>query len=114
MWKTEPTTHGLTGFQHLRDAHIAVMGATQPATLTITVDGVNYNYTIAANGGAYQKPEIDLTAIKGKWFQYMVSCAVPVRVFKTHCELRVKSWGSEGAYQVVNPFGDASRDGARI
>lgn len=117
-WKTQPTTHDLSGYQHLRDGYLAYM-STDPVTLVISVDGVDYTYTFAGTGGitgsSYAKIYFPMVAAKGRWFTYTLTSASAFRVFLRDTEIRVKPWGSGESYAVVRPFGDISREsGARI
>lgn len=113
-WKTQVTTHDLSGFQHVRMAYIAHQ-ATANLTLNVRCDGVDHNFTIAHNAGAWKKSRLDLPPIKGKLFEYSVTSTADFRLHKRDCEVWVKAWGDPGTYKIVNPFGGPSRaDGARI
>ncbi len=119
-WQTQPTTHDLQGYQHLRDGYLAYM-AEWYITLTITVDGRDYTYTFPPTGSvvgqAYAKIYFPMVATKGRWFSYKLTSTLPFRVFLRDTELRVKEWGSGQSYSIIKPFGDVSRGelgGARI
>lgn len=114
-WITQETTHDFRGYWHHRDAYVAMMSE-DDATLTITVDGTPFQYTVPAGvAGAYVKPYLPLQPMKGKYATYKLSSASGVRLFQRDLEVRVKDWGSTGPYQVKMPFGDLSRlQGARI
>lgn len=113
-WITQPTTHDLNGYQHVRDGFLAY-AATQPVTLTLLVDGVPQAYSFPATGGAYAKAYVSLIAVKGRYVQYMVESSEGCQVYQKDTEFRVKQWGDGGAYVTARPFGDVSRvSGARI
>ncbi len=120
VWETQGTTHGIPGFQHLRDGYISLISS-GVVTLTINIDGVDYVQTIPSTAGVHSKPYVVLRPIKGKQFVYKLTAATGFRLFQRDCEVRVKGWGQTGprggpgAYRIVNPFGDVHREqGARI
>jgi hypothetical protein len=108
-WITQETTHGLTGVQHLRDAYVELISSAD-VTFTIDVDDEEVispqSYTISSTGGARRKIYVPLGILKGKIFNYYLSSANAFRLFASGSEVRVKSWGSTGGYEVVRPFGD--------
>jgi hypothetical protein len=109
---SQPTTHDLNSWQHLRDGFIAHR-ATTDITLQVIVDGVPYSYTIPHNSGNYQKSYLIFQPIKGKSFQYKLTSSAGFRLYQKDCEMRVKPWN--GDYQNIKPFGEISRlAGARI
>lgn len=118
-WQTQGTSHDIAGWQFLKDGYIAHI-STADLTLTITVDGVDFVYTIPNSGNVYKKDYILFAlnalgrALKGKLFTYRVESTEPFRLFLRDCEVRVHAW-SGGDYVVKQPFGDISRIyGARI
>jgi len=113
-WITQGTSHGIRGYQHVRAAYIALQ-STATVTLTVTVDGTAYTYSIASTGGAYQKIYVPMQAVKGKLFSYSLTSSANFRVFKGDCEVYVKAWDSPSGYAIVNPFGGPHFDsGATI
>lgn len=114
VWETQATTHDLPGFQHLRDGYISLI-STDTVTLTITVDGVPFIYTIASTAGAHRKTYLVFQRMKGKEFVYRLASPAGFRLFVRDSEVRLKTWGSESGYTVQQPFGDVHREfGARI
>ena len=114
IWETQGTVHDLPGFQHLRDAYISLISPAD-VILTTTIDGANHTFTVPSTAGAHRKVYVTLKPVKGKQFVYKLTSAAAFRLFKRDCEVRVKSWGSDGPYAIVNPFGDIHREsGARI
>ncbi len=118
-WQTQGTSHDMAGWQFLKDGYIAHISFAD-LTLTITVDGVNFVYTIPNSGGVYKKDYLLFAlntlgkALKGKLFTYRVESTQDFRLFVRDCEVRVHSWAG-GDYVVKQPFGDLSRIyGARI
>jgi hypothetical protein len=118
-WETQETTHGMAGWQFLKDGYLAYMGG--GFKLIITVDGVEYSYIYPGSGGpatyakVYKLFTINTTnnrMLKGKVFKYRTEGMV--RLFKKDCEFRVHSWTGDG-YQIVRPFGgDSFVSGAEI
>lgn len=116
-WTTQPTTHDLSGFMHVRELQIALM-STSTVTITIQADNVALPaITIPSTGGAYQKVHLLLppNPNKAKSYIYSFTSTVGFRLFKRDIEVKVKQWGSTGGYIPFNPFGGQSRaDGAAI
>lgn len=116
-WWTQPTTHDLVGFQHLRPFMYLAYESADIVTLVITADAQTFTYTLPATGaGVYKKSFLPLQVMKGKQFSYRVTSPSGVRLYINDCELGLREWGSAGGYQRVRPFGDVSRNdlGARI
>jgi hypothetical protein len=118
-WITQGTSHDIAGWQFLKDGYIAHISTTD-LTFTITVDGVDFIYTIPNSGGIYKKDYLLFAfnalgkALKGKLFTYKVESTSDFRLFVRDCEVRVHPWAG-GDYVVKQPFGDLSRIyGARI
>lgn len=113
-WVTQETTYDLQGFLHHRDAYVAAVSSAA-ITWNITVDGTAHTYTIPSTASAYLKQYVVLQPMKGKYAKHSLTSPSPFRLFLKDCEVRVKSWGDPGPYQVKLPFGDFSRQiGARI
>ena len=120
-WVTQATTHDFQGFLHAKEAYIALRSSAT-VTLTVTIDGTAYTYTIPSTSGNHRKNFVQLQAIKGKLFQYSLTSAQGFRLYQKDCAVSVKSWGKQSvwglaslAYTTVNPFGDVSRQqGAAI
>jgi hypothetical protein len=118
-WITQPTTHDLDGWQHIRDGFLPIMAAS-PVTLLIIDDTgapLGGGITIPASGGpaVFAKQYWVPVANKSRAYQYSATSAAGFRVFQKDLEVRVKAWGSTGPYRLMRPFGDASREsGARI
>lgn len=121
-WKTQGTDHDMAGYQFLKDGFIAHR-STADLTLTITVDGSVFVYTIPNSGGVYRKTYILFAlantglALKGKLFTYQLRSTnvnVPFQLYQKDSEIRVHAW-SGGGYSVKLPFGDVSRiSGAKL
>jgi len=108
LWQTQPTTHDFQGFGHVYRAQIAHR-STADVTMTVTIDGVDYEYTIPNSNGEYEKTYVTLQAIKGKWFAYRFESTEGVRVYKRDCVVELKAWADVAAYQSGTPFGSLSR-----
>lgn len=114
IWETQPTTHDFQAFGHLYRAQIAHRSTTD-ITMAVTIDGVDYEYSIPNSGGDYRKTYVTLQAIKGKSFQYTFESSEGYRIYKRDCVVECKSWADIAAYQSATPFGSLSRlDGANI
>lgn len=99
------TTHGMTGWQHVRDVYISLI-STEAVTLTINVDGTDFSYTIPSTGGIRKKQYVQCQPSKGKVFTYSLDCPSDFRLFGNECEVRAKSWNSALGYQLISPFQD--------
>jgi hypothetical protein len=113
-WVTQSVSHGLQGYQFMRDGYITLLSTTT-VTLTITVDGTAFSYTIASTAGAVRKIYVPFQVMKGKSWAYSLTATAGLRVYKSACEVRVKQWGGNAPFQSVNPFGGLHAvDGAAI
>ena len=118
LWKSEPasvthweareTSHGLIGFQHLRDMNIAIR-STAAVILTLTLDGVTVQtYTLASTAGLRQKVYVPMHANKFKLVRYSLDSSDPAlgfRIYQSDLEVRTKPWVTQLGYTVVKPFG---------
>lgn len=114
FWQTQPTSHGLTGFQHLRSAQLAIE-ATSEVLMTITFDGVERSVTVNSTGGELKKRYVILPVMKAKIYSYRLESNEGFRLYVKDCEVKVKQWDSAEEYQTAHPFGGESyRVGALI
>lgn len=103
-WEFPDTTHGILGWQHLRDGYICLR-STADVTLTITVDGVDMlPLTLASTGNEKRKVYFKAYATKGKVFRYRLDSAADFRLYGEDCELNIKSWNTSKGYQAISPF----------
>lgn len=103
-WEFPDTTHGLLGWQHLRDGYICLR-STGTVTLTITVDGVDMlPITLSSTGNEKRKVYFKAYATKGKVFRYRLDSATDFRLYGEDCELNIKSWNTSKGYQAISPF----------
>jgi hypothetical protein len=113
MWRMEEeairhwqfiTTHGMSGWQHVRDMYISLI-SNDTVTLTVNVDGVDQpTYAIASTGGLQLKRYVQLAPNKGKIFKYTLDCPSDFRLFGNECAVRAKSWNTNLGYALVAPF----------
>jgi hypothetical protein len=107
-WQSEFTSHGLLGWQHVRELNIAHI-STEDLQLTIVPDvGDPIIVEVPNSNGLQVKTKVTVFANKAKLFSYRLSSSVPFRVFEPDIEVKVKQWGSEGQYEIVKPFGGPS------
>ena len=116
-WQSEFTSHGLKGWQHLREMNIAY-ASTTALTLTI-VFGPEANLapivlTIPSSGGLQTKYKTPIPANKFKVVSYRLSSSAPFYVWAKEMEAKVKSWGSSGPYEIVTPIGGPEQLGAEV
>jgi len=105
QWTTQPTTHGFTAYQHVRQMRLSY-SAPQPVSFVLTVDGVATGpYTLPATSGGFAKTIINLGAWKGLVFTYSLTSAAEFAVWSNGIEVLVKEWGSSGPYRNVPLIG---------
>jgi len=121
LWRTEPaavthweareTSHGQIGWQHLRDANIAIR-STSAVVLTLTFDStVTQTYTLPSTVGARQKLYVPFHANKFKLVRYSLDSSDPTqpfRLYSSDLEVRVKPWVTQLGYTIVKPVGEES------
>ena len=114
FYQTQPTSHGLVGFQHLRSAQIAIE-ATSEVLMTVNFDGVERSVTVNSTKGELLKRYVILPVMKAKVFSYRLESEEGFRLYVKDCEVKVKQWDSAEEYQTAKPFGGESfRVGALI
>jgi hypothetical protein len=111
-WITQPTSHGLPGYQHCRQMLFAYNAPSQ-VIFSLTLDGVAQVYTLPATTG-YQKVLIPFAAVKGLVFQYGATSAQPFQIWREDLEWFVRSWGDAGPYRSIKMIGDSMSPRATI
>jgi hypothetical protein len=105
QWTTQPTTHGFTAYQHVRQMRLSY-SAPQPVSFILTVDGVATGpYALPATSSGFAKTIINLGAWKGLVFTYSLTSAAEFAVWSNGIEVLVKEWGSSGPYRNVPLIG---------
>ncbi len=116
-WEARETSHGLIGWQHLRDMNIAIR-STAAVTLTLTLDGaVTQTYTLASTAGLRQKIYIPMHANKFKLVRYSLDSSDPAqgfRIYESDLEVRAKPWVTQLGYAIVKPFGAESTQAPEV
>lgn len=109
VWESQEYAHDLSGWQHVREGYVALSSVTA-STLTISVDGVAYAYSIPSTAGKVLKYYLPLRPVKGKIFLYRIDTPSPgSRLYERDTEFHVGTWGREGEpYRIVKPFGGPS------
>lgn len=107
-WEARETSHGLVGWQHLRDMYVAIR-STVDTTLTLRFDdNLSQTYTIPSTGGKRLKQYIPMQSNKFKLVRYSIDSTSPTigfRIYEGDCEVRAKPWTTQLGYAVVKPFG---------
>jgi hypothetical protein len=116
-WQTELISHGLKGWQHIREINVPYL-STAPVTLKLVFDDQSVPIapiTIPSSAGVQQKLLITVPANKFKLVSYGFSSSTPgLRLWKDQVEVKVGPWGRTDAYSIVRPFGGTSKDGAEV
>jgi len=110
-WASLPTSHGLKGYQHVRDGYLPIyMPSAGTVNLVLTIDGqAQPPIPFTPTPGILQKLRWDFVPNpnKGLLFQYNILPGPQCLIFERDLEVTVKSWGSTGPYQNLRPFGDS-------
>jgi hypothetical protein len=113
-WQTELTSLGMTGWAHAREMNLAYVSTT-PLTLTLTFDfWPTIAIALPSSNNTQTKTKITLPPNKWKLIGFQVAGTASFRLFMGDLELKVKDWGSQGAYQILKPFGGKSSAGAVV
>lgn len=114
-WRTQPTSHGLPGWQHLRQNQLVAHRSTADLTFTIIADGVSTNYNIPNSGGAFVKTLVPIAAIKALVFEYQFTSSAPFSLWLEDQEsIYVGDWGRSGPYRNFHLTGGSMGNRAEI
>jgi hypothetical protein len=102
-WITQPTSHGMLGYQHVKEARCFV-NAPSAVTFSITVDGTPYTYPIPATIG-FTRVTIPFGPWKGRVFQYGATSAAGFQMVEEEFCVLAKAWGDSGPYVPVKLMG---------
>lgn len=107
-WEARETSNGLIGWQHIRDANIAIRSTTN-VTLTLTLDATTVQtYVLGSTSGLRKKVYVPMNSNKFKMVRYSLDStdpAQPFRLYESDLEVRCKQWLTSLGYTVVKPFG---------
>lgn len=104
-WEVRETSHGLLGWQHIRDAYVALR-STATVTLTMTFDSTTtQTYTLTSTNGNRIKQYLPFNSNKFKMVRYQFDSTAPFRLYIEDSVVFCRSWGSNGPYSPVKPFG---------
>jgi hypothetical protein len=115
-WTTEGSSLGLLGWNHIYQINLAYI-STVPVTLTVNTDQGPFTLIYpATTTGSVLPSKILLKCPRNKWkvVSFSVTSTVAFPLWKDLTEVWVKSWGSTGEYQKLNPFGGDSTAAAQI
>lgn len=102
------TTHGLTGWQHVRDMYVNIACNANVTLLVETDPGTAYatsnSYTISSTSNLETKVYVPLQPVKGKLFRYTLTSSMDFYLTGNKCEVRVKPWNTSLGYQLINPY----------
>lgn len=106
-WEYPATTHGLSGWQQLRDGYID-LNSTGTVRLTVEIDGGQSTdtYDIPSTAGVRLKRYVKFRPRKGKVFRYSLDGvdAATFLLYGPDCELRLKPWNTNLGYALMSPF----------
>lgn len=91
------------GWSHVRDGYFCVR-SDQDITLTHTVDGVAYTYTLASTSGQKRRVYIKFAPVRGKLYRYSLDSAGLFRLYGEETQLNVKPWNTALSYTPMYPF----------
>lgn len=109
-WHTEGTSHGLPGWQHVKELNIAHL-STADLTLTLIRDfGSPIVVTVPNSGGIQTKTLVQIPPpSKFKIVSYNITSESPFRLWVEDLEVWVCDWESDGGYKMLRPFGGPSK-----
>lgn len=120
VWTTQATSHGLRGFQHVRQVSVSY-SAIAPVSLTITAyDGTSPTVVTLPSTGAtiltpvVQKRTFILTTNKGMSYTYSFTSASPFQIYEDDLEVLVGAWGRTDQYTNYPLVGGKRGDGAEV
>ena len=118
LWQTELSALGGQGWQHIFAINLAYI-STAPITLTPTVDTGSSAYapaalTFASSAGGQAKVYMKFTPNKWKLFGFKAASSAPCALFLPDIEVWVKSWGVDGQYRKIKPFGGPASGKAAV
>lgn len=107
-WSFGPTTHGLRGWQFVRDAYLMIHNPFGIVTPTVVVDGVTYPITLddgstVVPAGTKRKVHLWGPPVKGKVFRWDLS-GIQFKLYGNESEIRTKEIASGLGFQVLSPF----------
>lgn len=104
-WELPPTSHGLSGWQHVRDAYISIR-TNALVTFTVTPDTTPaMTFTLPNTNNQKTKIYVPFLANKGKMYKYQFDSAAVFQLYAQETELRAKSWNTVMGYQVAQILG---------
>lgn len=113
-WETEMTSLALTGYGHVREMNIAHI-STANLTLVLKFDQwPTITLTIPSSGGLQAKTKVTLPPNKFKLIGLRIFSSAVFRLFEQDIEMKCKTWGSQGPYIPLKPFGGSSSMGAKV
>lgn len=116
-WIGQPAAFGQQGWLHAREMWLAFASPNAGATVSVIVDGVLTTLATLPAAASPVKQYFPLPPLKGRYWQPTAS-GPGLQIYENDLEFAVKSWGSDGPYVRVKPFGDksggAGASGARI
>lgn len=98
---------GLTGWGHIREMNIPFASTTDLTLLLSFGEGAVppfISLTIPNSGGQETKTKVTIPPNKFKLVEIFLSSAQPFKLWGSDLELKIRSWGSEGPYQIVRPI----------
>jgi len=104
-WEHPETSHGINmGWTHIRDAFFCLR-STSDVTLTHSIDGVTYTYTLPSTGGQRRMIHVYLAPVRGKVHRWEMNSATTFKFYGEDTQIFIKPWNSALSYQPISPFG---------
>jgi len=114
-WKTQPTAHGLKGYQFIGRIEASYC-STQDVVLTLAAfDGTSpQTITLPSTGGTHQKVLLTPTANKFMLMSYAAISGEPFQIFSNEWTVWIGVWGRSGELVPWRGLGGLCGDGAAI
>ena len=116
QWTTEPNSHGIVGWQHIREIDFPYI-SNAAATLTLTPDQgpAIAPITLPSTAGVAFKARFIVSGPnKFKLLSYAANCATGLRIFEKDITVKIGAWERESGYKIIKPFGGMSSLAAKI
>ena len=111
LWEPQPTSHGIQGYQTVREIRPVVQGNGECAIAAACEFG-SFSVKVALTG-AVEKLYLPAPTNKSMLYGWKITAPGGVRVFSDDFEVLLKPWGGE-SFQSVHPFGESGTGGALI
>lgn len=110
-YEGQETSDDVGGYKHIREIYVAYSGASNPLTLTLTLDGSPLvGIPPLPPSASYVRYRILLPAKKYLARKPVLTSTSPFYLYSRDCAVMLKPWSSDGDYEELPLFGTVHRD----